>query len=217
MQGVSTRKVTRILEKLCGLEITSSQVSKAAQSLDEAIQTFRTRKLGSMQAVWLDAQYQKIRKDGLVIERAILVVVGLNEQGKREILGVDIASSEAEANWRGFLESLSVRGQTGVKLIISDDHMGLRNARQAVYPAPPWQRCLFHMSQNAQNKAPRNEKRQEIGKAMRRIYNQETLEQARAVAKKTVEQFRKKASDFSAWLEANYEDGLTFYAFKPEA
>ena len=217
VQGVSTRKVTKILEKLCGLEISSSQVSKAALSLDEAVRAFRERKLGAMQVVWLDAQYQKIRKDGQVIDRAILVAVGLNEKGQREILGVDTFSSEAETNWRQFMETLAGRGLTGVKLIISDDHAGLRKARQAVFPSIPWQRCIFHMAQNAQNKVPRNDMRKEIADAMRRIYGQETIEQARAVAKKIVEQYRKRASDFSVWLEANYEDGLTFYAFKQEA
>lgn len=217
VQGVSTRKVSKILEKLCGLEISSSQVSKAAQCLDEAVQAFRERKLGSMQVVWLDAQYQKIRKDGQVCDRAILVAVGLNEKGQREILGVATFSSEAEVNWRQFLESLAERGLTGTKLIISDDHAGLRKARQAVFPAIPWQRCIFHMAQNAQNKVPRNDMRKEIADSMRRIYGQDTIEQARVVAKKTIELYRKKAADFSTWLEANYEDGLTFYAFKQEA
>ena len=217
VQGVSTRKVSKIIERLCGLEITSSQVSKASLCLDEAVQAFRDRKLGAMQVVWLDAQYQKIRKDGHVCDRAILVAVGLNEKGQREILGVDTASSEAEVNWRQFLEALASRGLTGVKLIISDDHAGLRKARQAIFPAIPWQRCIFHMAQNAQNKVPRNDMRKEIADAMRRIYGQETIEQARTVAKKTVEQYRKRASDFSSWLEANYEDGLTFYAFKQES
>ena len=217
VQGVSTRKVTRILEKLCGLEVSSSQVSKAALCLDESVQAFRERKLGAMQVVWLDAQYQKVRKDGRVCDRAILVAVGLNEKGQREILGVDTAGSEAEVNWRGFLEALAARGLTGVRLIVSDDHAGLRKARQATFPSIPWQRCIFHMAQNAQNKVPRNDMRKEIADAMRRIYGQETIEQARAMAKKTVEQYRKRAADFSAWLEANYEDGLAFYAFRQEA
>lgn len=217
VQGVSTRKVTKVLEKLCGLEISSSQVSKAAQSLDEAVQAFRERQLGAMSVVWLDAQYQKIRKDGQVSDRAILVAVGLNEKGQREILGIDTSNSEAETNWRQFMEALSGRGLTGVKLIISDDHVGLRKARQAVFPAVPWQRCHFHMAQNAQNKVPRHEMRQEIANAMRRIYGQETIEQAQEIAKQTVEQYRKRASDFSTWLEANYEDGLAFYAFNQEA
>lgn len=217
VQGVSTRKVSKILEALCGLEISSSQVSKAAECLDEAVQAFRTRRLCVMSVVWLDAQYQKIRKDGHVIDRAILIAVGLNEKGQREILGIATTSSEAEINWREFLESLAARGLTGTKLIISDDHAGLRKARQAVFPAIPWQRCIFHMAQNAQNRVPKNDMRKEIADAMKRIYGQETIEQARAMAKKTVEQYRKRASDFSAWLEANYEDGFAFYAFKQES
>lgn len=217
VQGVSTRKVSKILETLCGLEISSSQVSKAAECLDEAVHAFRTRTLGSMSVVWLDAQYQKIRKDGHVVDRAILIAIGLNEKGQREILGLTTSNSEAEANWREFIESLAARGLTGIKLIISDDHAGLRKARQAVFPAIPWQRCLFHMAQNAQNRVPKNDMRKEIADAMRRVYGQETIEQARAMAKKMVEQYRKRASDFSAWLEANYEDGFAFYAFKQES
>ena len=111
--------------------VRSSRVSKASKSLDEAVQAFRERKFGAMQVVWLYAQYQKVLKDGQVSDRAFLVAVGLNENGQREILGIDTASSEAETNWRQFMESLARRGLTGIKLIISDDHAGLRKARQA--------------------------------------------------------------------------------------
>lgn len=158
--------------------VRSSRVSKASKSLDEAVQAFRERKFGAMQVVWLDAQYQKVLKDGQVSDRAFLVAVGLNENGQREILGIDTASSEAETNWRQFMESLARRGLTGIKLIISDDHAGLRKARQAVFPSIPWQRSIFHMAKNAQNKVPRNDMRKEIADTMRRIYGQETIEQA---------------------------------------
>jgi len=150
VQGVSTRKVAAITEELCGFEISSTQVSRCARLLDEELQKFRERPLTSKYAyVYFDAEYEKIRHGHSVIDMATLIAIGVNEEGKREILGVSSALSEAEVHWRAFFEELQRRGLSGIQLLISDDHAGMRAARKAVFPSIKWQRCQFHMAQNA--------------------------------------------------------------------
>ena len=148
--GVSTRKVALITEKLCGTQVSSTHVSNMAKLLDESLEAFRGRPLGEFPYVFFDAQYQRIRFEGIVRNLAVLIAVGVNTEGRREVVGISISLSEAEVHWRTFFESLSERGLRGMKLIISDDHSGMGSARQAVFPSVPWQRCQFHLSQNAQ-------------------------------------------------------------------
>jgi len=105
--------------------------------------------LGEVPYLFLDARYEKVRLEGRTVDCAVLIAVGIEASGKRRVLGCDIATSEAEINWRRFLESLLSRGLKGVKLIVADDHAGLKAARRAVLPAVPWQRCQFHLQQNA--------------------------------------------------------------------
>ena len=150
VKGVSTRKVSQITEQLCGTEISASQVSRIAQLLDEELEQFRERELGEYRVVYLDAHYEKVRVNGTVQDLAILKAIGVNCWGKREVLGVSVALSEAEVHWREFLQALQRRGLKGVDLVVSDDHVGLRAARRAVFPSIPWQRCQFHLAQNAQ-------------------------------------------------------------------
>jgi putative transposase len=135
VQGVSTRKVSAITEKLCGFEVTSAQVSRAAKELDEAFVKWRSRPLGRIAYLFLDARYEKVRQSGCILDCAVLIAIGVDESGKREVLGLSVKLSEAELHWREFLQSLLERGLSGVELIISDDHSGLRAARQAVLPA----------------------------------------------------------------------------------
>lgn len=144
VQGVSTRKVAAITEKLCGFEVTSSQVSRAATELDTILEQWRNRPLAAFPYIFLDARYEKVRVNNVVIDEAVLIAVGVDLSGRRQVLGISVALSEAEAHWRTFLKSLQERGLTGVTLIVSDDHAGLRAARQAVFPSVPWQRCQFH-------------------------------------------------------------------------
>ena len=126
VQGVSTRKVAAITEQLCGLEVTSAQVSRAAQALDEELETWRNRPLGETPYLILDARYEKVRHGGQVVSCAVLVAIGIDTEGKRSVLGVSVSLSEAEVHWRDFLASLQARGLHGVKLVTSDDHAGLR-------------------------------------------------------------------------------------------
>ena len=140
VQGVSTRKVTKILRELCGCEVTSMQVSRAAQELDESLELWRQRKLGRYCYVLLDARYENVRFGGTVVDAAVLWAVGIDEQGRKEPIGVSVSLSEAETHWRDFLESLVARGLHGIQMITSDAHSGLAAARKAVFPSVPWQR-----------------------------------------------------------------------------
>ena len=153
--GVSTRKVAAITEQLCGVEISSTQVSRATADLDETLQAWRERPLERYRYLYLDARYEKVRRDGRVQDAAVFIAIGVNEAGNREVLGVSVALSEAEIHWRTFLQSLTARGLHGVELIISDAHAGLQQARRAVSGGIPWQRCQSHLHQKAQASVPR--------------------------------------------------------------
>jgi transposase-like protein len=213
LKGVSTRRVEKITEQLCGLEINSTQVSRMTQELDEDFEKFRNRSLGSFSYVTLDATYLKVRHNGTVRNQAVLIAYGVNIFGRREILGASISLSEAEIHWRIFLDGLVKRGLSGVKLITSDDHSGLKAALQSVLPSVPWQRCQFHMSQNAQHYAPKKYMREEIASAMRNIFNSPSIETAETMINHTVKEFEKSAPEFVKWLENNISEGLTCLSF----
>lgn len=144
LEGVSTRKVQGITEKLCGFEVSSAQVSRLTQELDGQFEKFRNRPIGEICYLVVDALYLKVRHTGSVIDMAILLAYGVNHEGKREIVGVSAGLSEAEVHWREFFKTLQARGMNGLQLIVSDDHVGLKNARKSVFPSVPWQRCQFH-------------------------------------------------------------------------
>ncbi len=145
IQGVSTRRVQKITEEMRSFEVSSTQVSEATKELDGQLEKFRNRPIGEMSYLVLDAMYVKTRRDGSVLDTAILIAYGINRAGKREILGVSTSISEAEIHWRDFLKSLQARGLHGLQLIISDDHAGLKKARKTVFSSVLWQRCQFHM------------------------------------------------------------------------
>jgi len=213
LKGVSTRKVEAITKELCGLDVSSTQVSRATKELDEEFTQFRERPLGEYRYLFLDATYLNVRHQGSVISMACLIAYGVDPDGKRQILGASMSLSEAEVHWREFLTSLQTRGLRGVRLIISDDHAGLRKAREAVFSSIPWQRCQFHLSQNAQAYAHKKELRPLIATAMRTIFAAPTLEIAQQLIKHTVAQFEKQAPQFAKWLEENGEEGLTVLTF----
>lgn len=147
--------------------------------LDEEVEKFRIRPLGAYEYVYLDAQYEKVRYEGSVRSLAVLKAVGINKEGCREILGLSCSLSEAEVHWRAFLEDLIRRGMHGVRLIISDDHAGLRAALRATLPSVQWQRCLFHLAQNACSYAPNVSMRGELCEAVKEIYQAIDPEEAR--------------------------------------
>ncbi|NQT24096.1 IS256 family transposase [candidate division KSB1 bacterium] len=215
VMGVSTRKVTKITEQLCGLEISSTQVSRLSKELDEILTEFRQRPLDAEYPyVYLDARYEKVRHGGIVRDIAVLIAIGVNKQtGKREILAVETSLSEAEVHWRKLLKGLSERGLRGVQLFISDDHAGLKAARKHVFPAVPWQRCQFHMQQNAQSYVPKVSMRQPIADSVRDIFNAHDTESALELTRKISEKYQESAPEFSQWLEENIEEGLAVFNF----
>jgi len=213
VQGVSTRKVKAIVEQLCGSGVSSSTVSRAAAALDENLQAWRNRPLGAMTYLFLDARYEKIRQDGQIRDAAILIAVGVDQFGKRHILGVSVSLGEQEIHWRTFLQSLVARGLCGIQLITSDDHAGLKAARVAVFGGVPWQRCQFHLQQNASSYVPRKEMRSEVAADIRTIFNAPDRSMAEVYLKKAVEKYAKNASRLANWMEKNIPEGLTVFAF----
>lgn len=216
VQGVSTRKVEAVVEKLCGFSVSSSQVSRAAAELDGILEKWRARELGAFPYLYLDARYEKVRRDGQVRDGAVLIAVGVNAEGQREVVGVSVAISEQEIHWREFLESLVKRGLRGVNLITSDDHSGLRAARKAVFGGIAWQRCQFHLQQNAASYVPKNEMKSEVASDIRSIFNARDRYEAEALLKKTVEKYRQSACRLSSWMEKNIWEGLAVFSF-PES
>jgi transposase-like protein len=211
--GVSTRRVKQITEELCGMEISSTQVSRLAALLDDELECFRTRPLNEMCIVYMDAHYEKVRHEGQVRDLAVLKAIGINQEGKREILGVSCSLSEAEVHWRKFIEDMLARGLKGIKLVVSDDHKGLKAALRSTLPSVPWQRCIFHLCQNAQHYSPSIAMRGEIAQAVKDIYQSVGLNEARNRMRETVERYKGKAAKFCDWLEDNFEEGLAFFRF----
>jgi len=213
VQGVSTRKVAAITERLCGSEISSTQVSRASALLDEVLEAWRNRPLGTVIYLYLDARYEKVRLDGQIRDAAVLMASGVNLEGKRLILGVSVSLGEQELHWRDFLQSLVERGLNGVELIISDAHVGLQAARKAVFSGIPWQRCQFHLQQNASQYVPRQSMKREVAADIRAIFNAPDRAQAEVQLRKTVEKYAHSASKLADWLEGNIPEGLTVFAF----
>jgi transposase-like protein len=217
VQGVSTRRVTEVTRELCGLEVTSAQVSRAAAELDGQLQAWRERPLGRCGYLVLDARYEKVRHAGSVIDCAVLVAMGVREEdGKRTLLGVSVSLSEAEVHWRAFLEGLRRRGLEVTKLITSDDHAGLRAARRAVFPHLPWQRCQFHLQQNAQAYVPNVALRPQVARDLRSVFNASERGEAEERLAKFVEKYRPLAPKLAEWMEENVPEGLAVFAL-PES
>lgn len=213
VQGVSTRKVKAITERLCGTSVSSAMVSQAAVQMDAELEKWRERPLGEYPYLFLDAYYEQVREDGQVRHLAVLVAVAVTPQGKREILGVSVSLSEHEVHWRAFLESLKKRGLGGVQLITSDDHAGLRAARLAVFGGIPWQRCQFHLQQNAQAYVPHKDMQTEVADDIRTIFTAPDRTTADAYLAKTVLKYEQSASRLSEWMAGNLPEGLMVFSF----
>lgn len=212
VQGVSTRKVTAILEKLCGLEISSTQVSNATKHLDEELGRWRNRPIGRIQFLQLDARYEKVRQDGVVMSCAVLIATGVMEDGRRIILGTSVSLSEAEIHWRQFLLDLKRRGLHGLKMITSDDHAGLKAARESVFPSVPWQRCQVHLQRNAVPYVPKISMRKEVANDIRNIFNAPSREEAERLLEMNAKKYKTTASRLSSWMEDNIPEGLTVFS-----
>lgn len=209
VKGVSTRDVQNVMTKLGLKSLSSSQVSRANALLDQELVAWRERPLGEVRYLVVDARYEKVRQAGVVVDTAVLTAVGILPDGKRHILGTSVALSEAEVHWRAFLQSLVDRGMKGVRLIASDDHSGLKAARQAVLPGVPWQRCQFHLAQNAIHHAPTVAIRQRIGAELRSVWNATNSTEAQQQLKQLIDKYRDPAPHLADWLEDNVIEGLT--------
>ena len=212
VQGVSTRRVAAITEQLCGLEVTTAQVSRAARAIDEELEKWRARPLGETPYLILDARYEKVRHGGQVRSCAVLVAIGIDPQGKRSVLGVSVSLSEAEVHWRDFLAGLQARGLHGVKLVVSDAHGGLKPALDARLTGVPWQRCQFHLMKNALAFVPRPEMQAEVVADLRAVFDAPDRPEAERQLGLAVEKYRTTAPRLADWLEANIPEGLSVFA-----
>lgn len=211
VKGISTRKVAAVMKKLCGFEVSSTQVSRAAAELDEELEKWRTRPIARVTYLVLDARYEKVRQGGSVLDCAILTATGVTPDGQRTILGTSCHLSEAEVHWRGFLDSLVQRGLRGVRLIVSDDHAGLGAARQAIFPSVPWQRCQFHLAQNAMAYVPAVSMRKDVAADIRSIFNAHDRPDAERHLRRVVEKYADSAPKLATWMEENIPEGLTVF------
>ena len=213
VQGVSTRKVTDILVKLLGPEvsISSTQVSRAAEQLDAGLAIWRERPLEATPYLFLDARYERVRDGGRLVDCAVLVAVGITSDGHRRVLGVSVALSEAEVHWRAFLDSLIRRGLCGVQLIVSDDHAGLKAARRATLPSVPWQRCQFHLQQNAHAYVSRLEQRKAVAQRIRTIFNAPDQVEAERLLRQALDAWQAEMPKLAAWAEENLPEGFAVF------
>lgn len=213
VQGVSTRKVAAITEELCGFEVSSSQVSRVAKELDAVLEAWRNRPLSCFPYIYLDARYEKVRHGGVIRDCAVLLAVGVGEDGRREVIGVSVELSEAEVHWRRFLNGLQERGLRGVQLVISDAHTGLKEARQAAFPSVAWQRCQFHLQQNAAAYVPKQEMKPTVAADIRNIFDAPDRVEADRLLDRAVKAYEKTAPKLAGWLLENIPEGLTVFAY----
>ena len=211
VQGVSTRQGTDSMEQLCGFEVSSTQVSRASQLWDKELTAWRQRPLGKTSYLYLDARYEKMRHGGAVVSCAVLIAVGITGEGQRSVLGVSVSLSEAEVHWRDFFAGLQGRGLHGVELIISDDQAGLKAAREARFPGVPWQRCQFHLQQNAGHYVPRMALRGELARDLRALFDAPDRAEADRRLRLAVDKYLPSAPKLSAWWEVNIPEGLTVF------
>jgi transposase-like protein len=216
IKGVSTRQAEDVMREFGIESLSSTQVSRATKLLDEELAAWRNRPLDQMKYLILDARYEKARHDGVVRDVAVLSAIGVGLDERRHVLGLSVALSEAEVHWRAFLESLQARGMRGATFIVSDDHAGLKAARRAILGAATWQRCQFHLAQNAVQHGPNNDIRKRIGKQLRSVWNASSLQAAEAELTALVASYRDKHPDFADWLESNVPEGLAVFTL-PDA
>ena len=215
VQGVSTRRVKKIVEELCGMDVSSTQVSRAAAELDDLLTAWRERPLGQYRYVVLDAQYEKVRQGGQVLDAAVLIACGVDADGRRDVLGCSVSLSEAEVHWRAFLSELKDRGLYGMELIVSDAHEGLQAARRAVFPSVPWQRCQFHLQQNAGHYVPTVALRAPVAADIRAIFNAPDQDEAQRLLERFVERYRKTAPKLAHWAEDALPEAFTVFGLPP--
>ena len=215
VHGISTRSVDDLVKAMGAGGMSKSQVSRLCMEIDERVDAFLSRPLeGAWPYLWLDATYLKVREGGRIISKAVILAVAVNEDGKREVLGVATGPSEAETFWTDFLRSLADRGLRGVKLVIADDHKGLRAAAQRVFNATQ-QRCRIHWMRNALAHAP-TKQRTAVAAMLKTIFAQETKADAEAQWSIVADALREKQFKLGALMDASRDDVLAYMSFPRE-
>jgi len=214
VNGVSTRKVDRLVEQLGIQGMDKDRVSRLCRELDEHVEQFRSRPLeGAHPYLWLDAKHVKVRDRGRVVSKALVVAYAVAEAGHREVIGLDIGEVESEAFWTEFLRGLRARGLHGLRLVVSDHHEGLKNAIVRVLDAP-WQRCTVHFVRNMHGHC-RPSQRGLVSAALREVFNATDRAEARRRVGEVIERLTPAAPKVAKMLEAAEEDLLAFFAFAP--
>lgn len=209
VNGVSTRKVTNIVETLCGTSISKSAVSDVCKDLDQEVMKFRNRPIEDRHPfLTVDATYFKVRENNRVVSKALMIAYSVNEHGKREILGFSAYRNESRETWTDFLTGLKKRGLSGVLMITSDAHEGIRYAITKVFPNVPWQRCQFHFAKNISEKAP---KKYQAGlrSELTEMFNCKTVKEAREKRDEIIEEYRDVAESAMICLDEGFESAMT--------
>lgn len=215
VQGVSTRKVSRITEELCGVAFSASTVSSLTERLDGELEKFARRNLGEEYPyLILDARYEKVRIDGTVQTQAVLIALGIGWDGRREVLGVELADRESTSVWKDFLDGLKSRGLHGVDFVVSDDHCGIRNAVREALPLAAWQRCYVHFLRNALDRLPRKADPDCLVE-LRWLYDRRNAVEARRDLAAWLAKWQGKYPKLCDWVEENIEETFTFYMLPP--
>ena len=216
IQGVSTRKVKAITEELCGHEFSASTVSEMVSKLDEELDAFARRPLEEEYPyLILDARYEKVRESGTVRSQAVLVAIGINREGRRCVLGVELASRESVTSWKELLLGLRQRGLRGVEFVVSDDHAGLRRAIAEVLTEASWQRCYVHFLRNALDYLPRKGG-DDCLMELRWLYDRRDLEEARRDLAAWLSKWTGRYPKLCFWVEENIDSTLSFYRLPRE-
>ena len=216
VQGVSTRRVDDLVQALGMHGISKSQVSRLCQELDGEVERFRTRRLeGPYPYLWLDATFVKVREAGRVVSQAIVIAIGVRQSGEREVLGLDVGPSEDGAFWLAFLRSLVARGLTGVQLVISDAHQGLKGAILAVLNGASWQRCRVHFVRNALGMVPKAAGPL-VAATIRTVFAQPDAAGARETWRRVADSFRPRYGRLAALLDEAEAEVLAYLAFPRE-
>jgi len=211
VQGVSTRKVKAITEELCGHEVSASTISRLNVKLDEELERFAKRRLSEAYPyLILDARYEKVREDGVITSQAVMIAIGVDWEGRRNVLAVELANRESQSSWRGFCLALKERGLQGVELVITDDHAGLRKAIAEVFTEAVWQRCYVHFLRNALDYLPRKADN-DCMTELRWIYDRRSIEEARQDLAAWLKKWSTRYPKLCDWVEGNIEETLTFY------
>ena len=211
VQGVSTRKVQAITEQLCGHSVSASTVSRVREELAGHLAQFAERRLEEAYPyLVLDARYERVRDAGVVRSRAVLIAVGINEEGRRCVLGVELANRESVSSWRTFLEGLRARGLQGVEFVVSDDHAGLVQAIREICPEAAWQRCYVHFLRNALDYVPRRVK-DDCLQELRWMYDRRDLAEVRRDLATWLGKWQARYPKLCGWVEDNIEETLTYY------